>query len=105
MASAKIFWMDRDGGMVFRGLRSACLLQHGGDDGLRALPLEAQERAIQRHDFLLFPQHHRTAHVFDDASEGEFRWPGQGTMYELMPNGTTGLAYTRGERLIQLRKF
>jgi hypothetical protein len=42
---------------------------------------------------------------FDDASEGEFRWPGQGTMYEPMPNGTTGLAYTRGERLIEFRKF
>jgi hypothetical protein len=42
---------------------------------------------------------------FDDASEGEFRWPGQGTMYEPMPNGTTGLAYTRGERLIEFRKL
>ena len=42
---------------------------------------------------------------FDDASEGEFRWPGQGTMYEPMPNGTTGLAYTRGERLIEFKKF
>jgi hypothetical protein len=42
---------------------------------------------------------------FDDASEGEFRWPGQGTLYEPMPNGTTGLAYTRGERLIEFRKL
>jgi len=42
---------------------------------------------------------------FDDASEGEFRWPGQGTMYEPMPNGTTGLAYTRGERLVEFRKL
>ena len=42
---------------------------------------------------------------FDDASEGEFIWPGQGTMYEPMPNGTTGLAYTRGARLIEFRKF
>jgi len=42
---------------------------------------------------------------FDDASEGEFRWPGQGTMYEPMPNGTTGLAYTRGERLIEFKKL
>lgn len=42
---------------------------------------------------------------FDDASEGEFRWPGQGTMYEPMPNGTTGVAYTRGERLIEFKKL
>jgi len=42
---------------------------------------------------------------FDDASEGEFRWPGQGTMYEPMPNGTTGLAYTRGERLVEFKKL
>jgi hypothetical protein len=42
---------------------------------------------------------------FDDASEGEFRWPGQGTMYEPMPNGTTGLAYTRGDRLIEFKKL
>jgi len=42
---------------------------------------------------------------FDDASEGEFRWPGQGVLYEPMPNGTTGVAYTRGERLIEFRKL
>jgi hypothetical protein len=42
---------------------------------------------------------------FDDGSEGEFRRPGQGTMYEPMPNGTTGVAYTRGERLIDFRKL
>lgn len=42
---------------------------------------------------------------FDDGSEGEFRWPGQGTLYEPMPNGTTGIAYTRGDRLIDFRKL
>jgi hypothetical protein len=42
---------------------------------------------------------------FDDASEGEFCWPGQGTMYEPMPNGTTGIAYTRGARLIEFKKL
>ena len=42
---------------------------------------------------------------FDDGSEGEFRWPGQGTMYEPMPNGTTGIAYTRGEKLVEFRKL
>lgn len=42
---------------------------------------------------------------FDDGSEGEFRWPGQGTMYEPMPNGTTGIAYTRGDRLLDFRKL
>jgi hypothetical protein len=42
---------------------------------------------------------------FDDGSEGEFRWPGQGTLYEPMPNGTTGIAYTRGDRLLEFRKL
>lgn len=42
---------------------------------------------------------------FDDGSEGEFRWPGQGTLYEPMPNGTTGVAYTRGDRLLEFRKL
>lgn len=41
---------------------------------------------------------------FDDGSEGEFRWRGQGTMYEPMSNGATGLAYTASERLIDFRK-
>jgi hypothetical protein len=41
---------------------------------------------------------------FDDGSEGEFRWRGQGTMYEPMSNGATGLAYTSSERLIDFRK-
>lgn len=42
---------------------------------------------------------------FDDGSEGEFQWPGQGTLYEPMPNGTTGIAYTRGDRLIEFKKL
>ena len=42
---------------------------------------------------------------FDDGSEGEFRWPGKGTLYEPMPNGTTGLAYTRGDRLLDFRRL
>ena len=42
---------------------------------------------------------------FDDGSEGEFRWRGQGTLYEPASNGTTGMAYTSGDRLIDLRKL
>jgi len=42
---------------------------------------------------------------FDDGSEGEFRWRGLGTLYEPMPNGATGMAYTSSERLIDFRKF
>lgn len=42
---------------------------------------------------------------FDDGSEGEFSWRGQGTAIEPHPNGTTGIAYTRGERLIELRRL
>ena len=42
---------------------------------------------------------------FDDGSEGEFRWPGQGTTNEPSVVGTTGVAYTRGERLLDLRRM
>lgn len=42
---------------------------------------------------------------FDDGSEGEFRWPGQGTLYEPMTNGMTGVAYTRGETMIEFRRL
>jgi hypothetical protein len=42
---------------------------------------------------------------FDDGSEGEFRWPGQGTLYEPLTNGMTGIAFTRGERLVEFRRL
>ena len=42
---------------------------------------------------------------FDDGSEGEFRWPGQGTANEPWPNGTTGVAYTRGQTLVEFRRL
>jgi hypothetical protein len=42
---------------------------------------------------------------FDDGSEGEFRWPGQGLSTEPMANGQTGIAYSRGEDLIAFRKL
>jgi hypothetical protein len=42
---------------------------------------------------------------FDDGSEGEFRWPGQGTLYEPLTNGMTGVAFTRGERLVEFRRL
>jgi hypothetical protein len=42
---------------------------------------------------------------FDDGSEGEFRRPGLGTMYEPMANGYSGIAYTRGVELVDFRKL
>ncbi|MBK7642175.1 MAG: hypothetical protein IPJ19_03870 [Planctomycetes bacterium] len=42
---------------------------------------------------------------FDDTSEGEFKWPGQGLSSEPMANGQVGIAYTRGEDLIAFRKL
>lgn len=42
---------------------------------------------------------------FDDGSEGEFRWPGQGLSNEPMANSQTGIAYTRGEDLVSFRKL
>jgi hypothetical protein len=42
---------------------------------------------------------------FDDGSEGEFRWPGQGLSNEPMVNGQVGVAYTRGEDLVSYRKL
>lgn len=42
---------------------------------------------------------------FDDGSEGEFRWPGQGTLYEPLTNGMTGVAYTRGEAMIEFKRL
>lgn len=42
---------------------------------------------------------------FDDGSEGEFRWPGQGTVYEPLSNGYTGVAYTRGAELVDFRRL
>jgi hypothetical protein len=41
---------------------------------------------------------------FDDGSEGEFRWKGQGTLNEPLASGATGVAYTHGERMIDFRK-
>jgi hypothetical protein len=42
---------------------------------------------------------------FDDGSEGEFEWPGQGTAYEPLSNGYTGIAYTRGAKLVDFRRL
>ncbi len=42
---------------------------------------------------------------FDDGSEGEFKWPGQGLSNEPLTNGQTGVAYTRGADLIAFRKL
>jgi hypothetical protein len=42
---------------------------------------------------------------FDDGSEGEFRRPGLGTMYEPMANGYSGIAYTIGAELVDFRRL
>jgi hypothetical protein len=42
---------------------------------------------------------------FDDGSEGEFIWPGQGLSNEPLTNGQTGIAYSRGVQLIAFRKL
>jgi hypothetical protein len=42
---------------------------------------------------------------FDDGAEGEFRWPGQGTAYEPLSNGYSGVAYTRGAELVDFRRL
>jgi hypothetical protein len=42
---------------------------------------------------------------FDDGAEGEFTWPGQGTSYEPLANGYTGVAYTRGAKLVDFRRL
>jgi hypothetical protein len=42
---------------------------------------------------------------FDDGSEGEFVWPGQGTSYDPLSNGYAGVAYTRGAKLVDFRRL
>jgi hypothetical protein len=42
---------------------------------------------------------------FDDGSEGEFKWPGQGLSNEPMANSQVGIAYSRGQDLIAFRKL
>jgi hypothetical protein len=42
---------------------------------------------------------------FDDGAEGEFRWPGHGTSHEPMSNGYSGIAYTRGDQLVDFRRL
>lgn len=42
---------------------------------------------------------------FQDGSEGEFRFPGRGTQYDPMVNGVIGLAFTRGERLVEFHRI
>jgi hypothetical protein len=42
---------------------------------------------------------------FSDGSEGEFRFPGRGTMYEPPTVGAAGIAYTRGAELIEFKRF
>ena len=42
---------------------------------------------------------------FADGSEGEFRFPGRGTMYEPPTVGASGVAYTRGSDMIEFKRF
>ncbi|MCC7011772.1 MAG: hypothetical protein IT454_04340 [Planctomycetes bacterium] len=40
-----------------------------------------------------------------DGSEGEFRFTGRGTLYEPPTVGASGIAYTRGDTLIEFKRF
>jgi len=42
---------------------------------------------------------------FADGARGEFRFPGRGATYDLMVNGATGVAYTRGADLLAFKKI
>lgn len=42
---------------------------------------------------------------FADGSEGEFRFPGRGTMYEPPTVGASGIAYTHGDRMIEFKRI
>ena len=42
---------------------------------------------------------------FADGASGEFRFPGRGAGYDLMVNGATGIAYTRGADLLAFKKI
>jgi hypothetical protein len=42
---------------------------------------------------------------FHDGSEGEFRFVGRGTQYDPMANGAAGIAFSRGERLIEFHRI
>ena len=42
---------------------------------------------------------------FGDGSEGEFFYPGRGVSEELYANGLTGMAYTRGQELLAIKRI
>ena len=42
---------------------------------------------------------------FGDGSEGEFFYPGRGVAEELYANGLTGVAYTRGQELLSIKRI
>jgi hypothetical protein len=42
---------------------------------------------------------------FDDGGEGEFRFPGRGTQFDPMANGAAGIAFTRGDRLLEFQRI
>lgn len=42
---------------------------------------------------------------FADGGEGEFCYPGRGPNHELLVAGNTGVAYTRGQRLVAFRQI
>ena len=42
---------------------------------------------------------------FADTARGEFRFPGRGATFDLMVNGATGVAYTRGADLLAFKKI
>jgi hypothetical protein len=54
-------------------------------------------------------RHYLTTYYFQlefaDGSEGEFGYPGRGGNHELLVTGNTGVAYTRGPRLVAFRQI
>jgi hypothetical protein len=42
---------------------------------------------------------------FADGARGEFRFPGRGATFDLMVNGATGVAYSRGADLLAFKKI
>lgn len=50
----------------------------------------------------------KTAYYFKlelaDGTTGEFRWPGRGAAHEPIAVGVTGIAYTRGDELLDLQR-
>ena len=93
----------------FARIASAGLARRGAGSGkpLLVRPAIVAERRSETHPEGRWGA--RTTYFFtlrfDDGSEGEFKWPGQGLSNEPLTNGQTGVAYSRGMHLIAFRKL